>query len=110
MATEDEIELARKHAYDQGYEHGRDATAGKLISDLVESRDHADDCDCQTCGTRRALPHRCQTVRCFNPHPLQQVYAMLGSVLLSWFKPSQVGLGRLCYKLLSGRWHHRQSS
>ena len=53
MATEDEIELARKHAYDQGYEHGRDATAGKLISDLVESRDHADDCDCQTCGTRR---------------------------------------------------------
>ena len=28
----------------------------------------------------RALPHRCQTVRCFNPHPLQQVYAMLQNI------------------------------
>ena len=53
MATENEIELARQHGHEQGYQAGLEDGAGQAISLLVESRDHPDDCECVPCGNRR---------------------------------------------------------
>ena len=53
MATDNNIELARQHAHEQGYQLGLEEGAGQAISLLVESRDHPDDCECVPCGNRR---------------------------------------------------------
>ena len=53
MATDKDIELARQHGHEQGYQLGLEEGAGQVIAMLVESREHPDDCECVSCGNRR---------------------------------------------------------
>ena len=53
MATDNDVELARQHGCEQGYELGKEEGGGKMIGDLVESWDHPGDCECVPCGNRR---------------------------------------------------------